>query len=330
MDEQLINQITRYYVGKQILITGASGYIASNLLHILKDIDCTIIRLSRDSRRLLSVSGIANVVDITGDIRARKTWEQALEDVDIVYHFAAQTSVYVANENPLADMEVNVLPMLKLLEVCRSKMWKPIILFPGTATEVGISKNLPVDETYKDCPVTIYDLHKLMAENYLKYYSQQGVVHGTVLRLANVYGPGSKSSSPDRGVINSMVHKALADEQLTVYGKGDCLRDYVFVEDVIFAFLRAAIHIEQLNGKYFVLGSGEGHTITQAFNLVADRVALKTGKRVTVRHVDPPSPLHPIEFRNFIANPQLFVDATGWKPNYSLVEGIDRTISSLL
>jgi nucleoside-diphosphate-sugar epimerase len=328
MDEQLINQITLYYVEKRILITGASGYLASNLIHILKDIDCTIIRLSRDSRRLLPVSGIANVVDIVGDIRARKSWEQALEDVDIVYHFAAQTSVYVADENPLADLEINVVPMLNLLETCRSRGGKPIIIFSGTVTEVGIPKTLPVNETQEDHPVTIYDLHKLMAENYLKYYSQQGIVHGTVLRLANVYGPGPKSSSADRGVINMMMRNALAGEPLTVYGKGDCLRDYVYVKDVISAFLRAAMHIGQLNGKHFVIGSGEGHTIAQAINLVANRVALKTGQRVPVKHIEPSSFQSPIEGRNFVADTRQFTSATGWKANYALTNGIDQTLET--
>lgn len=202
-------------------------------------------------------------------------------------------------------------------------------MFSGTATEVGIPKSLPVNETQEDYPVTIYDLHKLMAENYLKYYSRQGIVQGTVLRLTNVYGPGPKSSSADRGVINMMMYKALAGEPLTVYGKGDNLRDYVYVKDVVSAFLRATIHMEQLNGKHFVLGSGKGHTIAQAINLVADRVALKTGQRVSVKHIEPPSFQSPIEGRNFIADTRQFTLATGWQAHYPLKDGIDQTLETL-
>lgn len=319
--------MTSYFRGKRILITGASGYIASNLIHSLKNINCTVIRLSRKSQ-LSTLSGVANIVDITGDIRDRNIFERALEDVDIVYHLAAQTSLYLADKNPLDDLDVNVVPMLNLLETCRERGWQPTIIFSGTATEVGIPKSLPVNETHQDCPVSIYDLHKLMAEKYLIYYAQQGIVHGTALRLANVYGPGPESSSKDRGVLNMMIRKAVADEPLNIYGTGDYLRDYIYMEDVVRAFIAAAAHIDRVNGKYFVIGSGEGKTINQAVSLVADRVALKTGSRVPVRHVDPPSPLHPIEFRNFISDPQLFIHATGLKINYSLIEGIDRTISS--
>ncbi len=329
MCKHLNIEIISHYTGKRILLTGASGYLATNLTHTLKNVECTIVRLSR-SRELLPVNGVAQILDISGDICEREVWGKALENVDIVYHFAAQTSVYAADENPLADLKINVLPMLNLLETCRNMGRQPVIIFSGTVTEAGIPKSLPVNETHEDCPITIYDLHKLMAENYLKYYSQQGIVKGTILRLPNVYGPGPKSSSADRGIMNMMMRKALANELLTVYGKGDCLRDYIFIEDVISVFLRAIIHIEQLNGKHFVIGSGEGHTIAQAINLVADRAVLKTGRRVAVKHIEPPSVQSPIEQRNFVADTRQFALATGWHAQYSLKDGIDKTLEILV
>ena len=329
MSEQLHKNIQKYFSGKRILITGSTGYIATNLIHSLKVIDSTIIRLSRNSK-LPAVNGIANIVDITGDICTGTIWEETLNDVDIVYHLAAQTSAYVADEDPVADLEINVMPMLNLLETCRKRDEQPIIIFSGTVTETGITKRLPVNETHKDYPITVYDVHKLMAENYLKYYSRLGIVKGTVLRLANVYGPGPESSSSDRAIINMMIRKALAGEPLTVYGKGDCQRDYIYIEDVIFAFLRAARYIAQLNERHFVLGSGKGHTIAHAINLIADRVALKTGKRVPVKHIDLHSNQSPIESRNFVADSSQFSNATGWRALCSLDEGVDRTIEEFI
>ena len=319
-----------HFIGKRILITGASGYIASNLIHSLKNMNCTIIRLSRKSE-LPKISGTANIVDMTGDVRDRNIFESVLEEVDIVYHLAAQTSLYQADNNPLDDLKANVVPMLNLLETCRDRGWKPTIIFSGTVTEAGIPKSLPVNEAHRDCPASVYDIHKLMAENYLIYYAQQGIVQGTALRLANVYGPGPESGSADRGVLNMMIRKALMNEPLNIFnGIEEYLRDYIYVEDVVEAFIKAAERIDQVKGKYFVIGSGEGKTIKQAVKLVVDRVALKTGKQVPVKYVDPPSPLHPVEFRNFVADPQRFIDATGLKINHSLTEGIDRTIASFV
>lgn len=331
MNEQKINKmndIAASYVGKRILVTGSSGYLASNLIESLKNTPCTICRLSRNATRLIPVDGAAHVIDLTGDVSLRATWEQALENVDFVFHFAAQTSVYVASENPLADLESNVLPMLHLLESCRVKDWQPVILFSGTVTEAGIPVRWPVDETHPDRPTNVYDLHKWMAEGYLKCYIDQGLVRGAVLRLANVYGPGPKSSSGDRGVLNMMIRKALKGETLTVYGKGDYLRDYVHVQDVVRAFLMAGANIQSVNGQHFVIGSGQGHTLAEAFNLVADRVAFKTEQRVSVVHIEPPMPQASIESRNFVADSQRFTKATGWQARWSLIQGIDSTIEA--
>nr|NQU89046.1 NAD-dependent epimerase/dehydratase family protein [Bacteroidota bacterium] len=317
--------MSSYFAGKRILLTGASGYLATNLTHTLKNVGCTIVRLSRCSE-LLPVNGIAKILDISGNICEREVWGEALENVDIVYHFAAQTSVYAADENPLADLKINVLPMLNLLKTCRNMGRQPVIIFSGTVTEVGIPKSLPVNETHEDCPITIYDLHKLMAENYLKYYSQQGIVKGTILRLPNVYGPGPKSSSADRGILNMMIQRALRGEDLTLYGKGDNLRDYIYVKDVINAFLVAGIKIDVLNGCHFVIGSGIGHTLKEAFESVVERVKIITGRTVNVVRVKPPQAQSPIDTRDFVADVTAFKSLTNWEPNYTLQSGIDNTI----
>lgn len=315
---------------RRMLITGGAGYLASGLISLLKDVDCHITRLGRAEEKFGSVAGRARIESVVGDVRERAVWERALEGADIVFHFAAQTSVYVANQDAQADLEANVVPLLHLFEVCRRKGIQPIVLFAGTVTEAGIPTSLPVDESHPDHPVTVYDLHKLMAERYLKYYVSQGLVRGASLRLANVYGPGPRSSSADRGVLNMMVRRALAGEAITVYGQGKELRDYVYLEDVARAFVCAAAAIERTNGQHFVIGSGEGHTIAEAMTLVSQRVALRTGVEVPVVHIDPPQPQSPIEARDFIANTQLFNQLTDWRALFSLAAGIDRTIEATL
>jgi len=329
MDQQLTNEILRYYKNKRILVTGASGYLATNLVCALKDVYCTIVRLSRSSN-LLPVVGLAKVVDVTGDICAKEVFAEALKDVDVVFHLAAQTSVCTAAQNALQDLEINVIPMLNLLEICSQTDIGPVVIFAGTVTETGITETTPVDETNIDQPVTIYDMHKLIAESYLKYYCKQGAVRGVTLRLANVYGPGPRNSSSDRGVVNMMIRKALAGEELTIYGKGDCLRDYIYVDDVISAFLHAALHIKKLNGRHFVIGAGKGYSVAEAINIIADRVAAKTGFRVPVKHVETPSGMSPINRRNFVADTRQFTQATGWKASCFLIDGIDQTLETLL
>lgn len=325
-----MKMLNNYFQGKKILITGGAGYLASALVKLLKDVDCHIIRLARHESQLLPVVGGAHIEDIIADVRERSTWEQVLPGIDYIFHFAAQTSTYVANEDPSTDLNNNVLPMLYLLESCKEHDWRPTILFSSTVTIAGIPTRLPVDEAYQDDPLTIYDLHKLMAEKYLKWYVSQGVVRGSILRLANVYGPGPKSSRPDRGILNLMIRRALAGETLTVYKPGDNLRDYIYIEDVVQAFLDAARNIGTVNGRHFIIGSGEGYTIADAMRLVADRVALKTGKQVAIKRIDPPPNQSPIESRNFVADSRHFSQATGWQAFRQLTEGIDLTVETFL
>ena len=228
--------IQDYINGKRLLITGASGYLASNLAKLLKEIPCTVRRLT-GKPGLTPLQGNAIFEDIQGDIRDSSLWDRAMEAVDIVFHFAGQTSVYVADKDPVCDYQANVLPMLLMLEACKKNDVHPDILFAGTSTIVGLPEELPVNETFPDQPVTIYDAHKLMAETYLKCYARMGLARGVTLRLTNVYGPGPKSSSEDRGIINMMVNRALSGKNLTVYGEGKFIRDYVYVDDVLLAFL---------------------------------------------------------------------------------------------
>lgn len=324
------NEVLNSFHDKHILITGGGGYLASCIVRLLQDVDCFVVRLDQPSAFFSPVAGRAKILNMVGDVREMTIWEKALINIDIVFHLAAQTSAYEANKNPVDDLKSNVMPMLYMLETCLKKGWAKIIIFSSTVTIAGIPVFLPVNENHPENPITIYDLHKQMAENYLKYYIKQDVVKGAVLRLANVYGPGPKSSRSDRGILNQMIRKALAGEPLTVYGTGDQLRDYVYVEDVALAFLKAASNIESVNGRHFVIGSGQGYTIAQAMSLVSERVALKTGIAVPLVHVDPPSSILPIEYRNFVADTGQFSEATGWMAHYMLAEGIDLTMGGYL
>jgi len=317
------------FQGKGILITGGAGYLASALISLLKEIDCRIVRLDRQDACRQQMAGRAEITDCYADLREQTGWHRHLVGIDYIFHFAAQTSAPLANEDPVADHAVNVMPMLQLLEACRQLGTRPTLCFSSTVTVAGIPERLPVDESHPDHPVTVYDLHKQMAEQYLRWYGEQGFLHGVTLRLANVYGPGPRSSRSDRGILNQMIRRALAGEPLTVYGTGDQLRDYVYVEDVAAAFLAAARHCQALNGRTFVIGTGRGQTIAQAMRLIADQASARTGIPVEVRQVAPPEPLSPIEERHFVADSSRFSSATGWAAHCTLAEGIERTMEAL-
>lgn len=312
--------------GKTIAVTGAAGFIGSRVVDRAAAGAGRVIRVARAA--LPRIERLARVIDVIGDVTDRAIWDQ-VADADIVLHLAARTGESRATGDTDVDFHANVTPVRHLLAACGQRRRRPVVVFAGTVTEAGIASRLPVNEDEPDNPITAYDRHKLMAENDLKAAAAQGAVSAATLRLSNVYGPGATGRARDRDVLNGMIRAALRGEPLTVYGTGEYVRDYVFVDDVADAFLTAAINAEQINGRHFIVGSGRGVTIRGAFELIAGRVETLTGRRVPVVTVDPPSPLSDIQRRHFVADPSRFSAATGWRPSWSLSDGIDRTIEAL-
>jgi UDP-glucose 4-epimerase len=313
--------------GQTVAVTGAAGFLGGRLLARLATCDCRIIRVARSAPPPMDDLTAATVTDVTGDVGDRGVWDQVAA-ADVIFHFAAQTSTAAAADDPDGAFHANVTPMRHLLAACRHRGVRPMVLFAGTVTQAGMPSRVPVDEDAPDDPLTIYDRHKLIAEGDLKAAASQGIVRGATLRLANVYGPGGHGRR-DRDVLNRMIKTAIAGGPLTVFGTGEYLRDYVFIEDVVDAFLMAAVHREQVDRRHFVVASGHGISIRDAFELVAARVERLTGRHVAVTTTEPATPQSPIERRNFVGDPSRFSAATGWRPSWSLGQGIDRTIEAL-
>jgi len=321
----------RYYDQKTILITGAAGFIGSSIFQALSRTDCRLICCTRDIEKLEILTPVkAHVVHRKIDMRTPSIWKEILDGVDVVFHFAAQTSSKHANDNPCMDMEINLVPLARFIETCRNTNIRPDIIFPGTVTQVGLTENWPIDEKIQDDPITVYDIHKSAAERYVSYYGTQSGGRGVTLRLANVYGPGPKSGRPDRGILNMMVMRALEGKSLTLYGDGDYMRDYIYIDDVVNAFLMAGACFDSTNGKHYVLGSGVGHTVREMIETVRDLAARVTGSKVDIDRVPIPTDLSPIEFRHFVADTSCFSKDVGWHPEVSLEEGITRTIRFFL
>lgn len=311
------------YLGKRLLITGAGGFLGQALLSRLGNIPCEITAISRRLKSFHSPE--AQIQFFEPDYGSRDFWKKVLPGTDFIFHFAAQTSVSKAEENPLEDFRMNVLPLLILLQVCEEMELKPAILFAGTATQVGLVPLLPVDESVPSQPLTLYDLHKQMAEDYLKFFVRRRLVRGLSLRLPNLYGPGQEVISQDRGILNRMIARAMRGEPLTLLGEGQAVRDYLFHEDAVAAFLAAGAKIEELNGGHFIVGSGKGISLQKVFQLVLERVEIKLGIKGSLEQ-KAEAILSPIETRNYVADIGLFSELSGWQPKISLQEGIDACI----
>ena len=301
-----------------ILITGASGFIGTALIERLRGECNSIVCQSRSSHK--DESGVKWIKhDLVND-----SWDcLSLLEIDVIYHLAGQTSTYSSRQNPIADLSANVLALLNLLEHFRKQELPPFVVLAGTATEVGLTDQLPINESLPDRPITFYDISKLTAEMYLKQYAREGFVNGCSLRLANVFGRRQPGQQRDRGILDKIFSRAVSGKNITVYGDGNYLRDYIFIDDVISALVLAPNNMEQTNGRAFCIGSGQGVALKEAFLRVTSMAEKVTGIHVNHEYVRPPADLSDIEYRNVVIDSTAFRQATGWVPKYDFNAGLE-------
>lgn len=311
--------------GKTVVVTGASGYIGSVLVDALVKHSCKVIRVSR-----VDLVPLGDTKTIEADVRNADTWAKIVAQADIIYHLAGNTSVYEAAKNPAESLNSTLLPLNHLIKAAQERQCKPRVVFASTATVYGLTSKLPVAESIEPKPITVYDLHKLFAEQQIALATQQGVLESVSLRLSNVYGPStSVSSADDRGILNKVTAMALQGKDLMVYGDGNYLRDYVYITDVINALLFAGI-TPGLKGQVYNVASGVGTTVKKAFELVASQAAIITGIPLKVNYAAWPTGVASIEFREFAADISKYIAATDWNPVINLNEGIALLIAEFI
>jgi nucleoside-diphosphate-sugar epimerase len=318
------------YQGRTILITGGRGYIGSALAQSLAAINCKLILCDQSPDDVWRPQEqIAQIVLQKGDVSAPHFWKAALPGVDVVFHLAAKEYFYRSDYNPEQDLRLNALPILRLLEVCRLQSHRPKIVFASSANLFGLVDTLPVNEDTPDNPLTLWAIHKLAAEKYLRLYAQQFGLHSITLRLANVYGPTMRWSTANRVVINKVIRMALNGKPLITYANRHCIRDYVFLKDVVYAFLHAGACCGSNQNLVYVIGSGEGKSIADVWQMIADSAREHIGKIVPIRSDDLVQ-VEPLELRNFVADSSRFQSATGWQPKTGLMQGIELSIRAFL
>lgn len=305
------------FSGKTVAVTGASGYIGFALVDALLKYSCRVLRVTRGNAPFIPGCEL-----ISGDIREENVWGQIAKEADIIFHLASNTSLNFAEIDPINSLCSTLIPFHHMIKYAKFFGRKPRVVFASTATVYGLASYFPVDENVSPRPISTYDLHKLYAEKQIEMATEQGVLEGVSLRLSNVYGPSvGKSSSSDRGILNKLTAMAFKGIDLTLFGDGKNIRDYVYIDDVVGAFLLAGVS-DQVIGKSFNVGSGVGISLRGAFDLVAAEVSKLSGTSINVCNKAWPENTPLIEKRDFVANINLFKNLTGWTPSVSFKRGV--------
>ncbi|HZP76305.1 MAG TPA: NAD(P)-dependent oxidoreductase [Pseudolabrys sp.] len=305
-----------------IVITGARGYIGSALANRLAGEGHTLRLVSRAPDAPRVVPSGALIDNLVADLRDEASWATLLDGADAVVHLSSRTDLRAAEADPVGDENINVEPMRALVRAAEKAATRPIVAFASTVTIVGINPRIPVDEQTPDDPTSVYDRHKLACERILREATARGVLRAASLRLSNVYGYGTVSINSNRGILNAMMRRAANGEALSVYGDGAYVRDFTHLQDVVDAFCHVIAAPAACDGSHYVIATGAGHSLAEAFALVTAEAERQTGCKIALHHVPEPADLRPIERRNFVGNARLLRERTGWRPRFDLKAGI--------
>jgi UDP-glucose 4-epimerase len=321
------SELRKKYQGKTILISGGRGYIGASLTQSLMDIECDVRVLDNSEKNAWAPEADrAKITILKGDITDRKTWDLALPGVDIFFHLAASEALGGFDAD--ANLEINGVSVLRFLEVCASRKFSPKIVFSSSANAFGWTETMPVNEIQRDNPVSLWSAHKILAENYLYIYALTHKISSVILRLSNVFGPSAREGCNQRVVLNKVIMSALENKQLTMFANRNCKRDFVYIEDVVRAFLLAGVQEGLDDSEMFVVGSGESKTFSDIWGIIAEQTAKQTGEEVQLR-IDDSVKMAPLELRNFVADTAKFHEAVGWVPQVTVTQGVERTVRHL-
>lgn len=301
-----------------MLFLGANRFIGSTIQDKLIELghDVAVLDNFRSGKQenLNSQSKLYEVSVLDKDSLEKAFMEYKPETV---FHLAAQNEVPYSMEHPFEDEELNVRGMMNLMEACRIAEVKKVIYsntggaFYGEVEE----KDLPIEEdTPIKKPTSFYGVSKGSAESYLKLYGNLHGIKWVSLRYSNVYGP-RQDGNKEAGIVAIFTKKMLAGETPTINGNGTHSRDYVFVEDVVEANLKA---IEHNQNDYFNIATQHEITNNQVFETIES--ILQSGMKPTYGPERPGDP-----FRNSLSNKKA-KEILDWEPKVDFKSGVSKTL----
>lgn len=305
--------------GRQVLVTGGSGFIGSHLADRLLGEGARVRVLDNFSTGSLSNLDSRRVEIIRGDVRDEKEVNRATAGVDVVFHLAAQINPARAVEDPVEDFEINARGTLNLLEASRRAGVKKFIL-----SSTNVYGNAPpgmLPELYPTLAtggslLSPYAASKVSAEAYCKVFCDELGLDTVRLRYFNVYGPRQTTKS-ESGAVAIFTRRALAGKPIVIFGDGRRTRDFVYVDDVVEANIRA-VRADRAAGGVFNVGTGIETSIGQ----LAEAVRAAVGISVPIEYRRERA----ADFWRAKADLTLSRDVLGYEPAVKLDEGLERYI----
>jgi CDP-paratose 2-epimerase len=323
-----------------VLITGGAGFIGANLAHRLAQSGRSVVVYDNLSRpgveqnlAWLRMTHPDRVSAEIADVQDAAALARAVRNASQVFHFAAQVAVTTAMADPSKDFAVNAIGTLNLLEALRACAAPPPLVYTSTNKVYGAVDDMPIEmgEARYDLPAqsasrgidenrpldfhTPYGCSKGTADQYVLDYARSYGLSAIVFRMSCIYGP-HQFGTEDQGWVAHFLLRALAGKAITIYGDGRQVRDILYVEDLVDAFLLAQRDMPRMRGRAFNIGGGFGNSIS-LLQLI-DQIGELHGQRPEFVC----RPWRQGDQRYYVSNHGRFSAATGWRPRVAASEGV--------
>jgi UDP-glucose 4-epimerase len=319
--------MTEHYADRPVVVTGGLGFIGSTLVLRLIElgarvtiIDGSIPGCGANEFNLAPVKGRYEL--IRADLSQSELYEPALAEARTVFNLAGEISHIQSMRDPERDLRLNTFSQLRLLATLARVNPGARVVYAGTRQVCGRPRYLPVDEDHPIEPVDFNGIHKRAAEHYHLLMSRDGLIDAVVLRLTNVYGPRLAIGVPGQGFLSAFLARVIAGQPLEVFGDGQQLRDPVYVDDAVDAFMRIAV-APRPQSRLYHLGGPAALSLLEIARIVSRAAGLP--QEVTLRPF-PPEHLR-FDIGSYTTDSKRLQAALDWTPLMSFPEGIRRTLA---
>jgi UDP-glucose 4-epimerase len=238
----------------------------------------------------------------------------AIKGANVVVHLVSGTVPGSSLDHPAHDVEVNVLPSLNLFQACVEHCVGKVLFVSSGGTVYGPSNDRPSKESDRCCPLVPYAVSKVMIEKYLALFSRRHALNYNVLRFSNPYGPRQKYRS-GQGVIAAWIERIRRGEKVEIWGDGNVVRDYIYIDDAVSAMMLAMS--EKISSQILNVGSGIGYSLSQLHKVMESSLGItipvefKPGRSADL----PFNVLDITKIKNVL----------GWSPLISIEDGLRKT-----
>jgi UDP-glucose 4-epimerase len=304
----------------KILITGGAGFIGSHLCDKYTKNGDTVLCLDNfmngNLMNIRHLLGCRNFKLINGDIRNFDLLEKIMRDVDAVFHLAAQIHVDRSIIEPKLTYEINVLGTQNVLEVARMNDVKKVI-HASTSEVYGTTQYAPMDEKHPLNAPHPYGASKIAADRMCYAYIETYGMNICTMRPFNLYGPKQKDSGYG-GAISLFTKRVLNNIPPIIYGDGEQTRDYTYIEDIVEAY-DLILNNEKIR-EPINFGIGKEIKIIDLASMIIELCGKKGS--ISPVHIEP----RPGEVQRLVADISKAKELLGWKPKYTIEEGLKKFI----